>query len=116
VQADASNNFEVNKESLKRYLNKSYQILESRIEQEQQCSGSDEQAKSGKANEKYISTTDPDASVTCRGKGKSTLKYQIHRAVDPVREVVTATEVTRSFCFPPCCDQRLSGSRALFKK
>lgn len=94
VQADASNNSVVNKQSLKRYLNKSYQILESRLEQEQQCSGSDEQAKSGKANEKYISTTDPDASVTRRGKGKSTLKYQTHRAVDQEREVVTATEVT----------------------
>jgi hypothetical protein len=40
VQADASNNSVVNKESLKRYLNKSYKIMESRLEQEQQCSGS----------------------------------------------------------------------------
>ena len=80
VQADASNNSVVNKDSLKRYLNKSYQILELRLEQQQQCSGSDEQAKSGTANQKYISTTDPDASVTCRGKGKSTLKYQVHRS------------------------------------
>ena len=31
VQADASNNSVVNKESLKRYLNKSYQALESRL-------------------------------------------------------------------------------------
>ncbi len=94
VQADASNNSVVNKDSLKRYLNKSYQILESRLEQEQQCSDSDEQAKSGKANQKYISTTDPDASVTRRGKAKSTLKYQVHRAVDQKSEVITATEVT----------------------
>jgi len=94
VQADASNNSVVNKESLKRYLNKSYQILESRLEQEQRCSGSDEQPKSGTANQKYISTTDPDASVTRRGKGKSKLKYQVHRGVDPKCEVITATEVT----------------------
>ncbi len=94
VQADASNNSVVNKESLKRYLNKSYQILESRLEQEQPCSGSDEQPKSGTANQKYISTTDPDASVTRRGKGKSKLKYQVHRSVDQKREVITATEVT----------------------
>jgi len=53
VQANASNNSVVNKESLKRYLNKSYQILQSRLEQEQQYSGSDEQAKSGTANQKY---------------------------------------------------------------
>ena len=94
VQADASNNSVVNKESLERYLNKSYQILESRLEQEQKCCDSDQPPKSGAANKKYISTTDPDASVTRRGKGKSTLKYQIHRGVDPKHEVITATEVT----------------------
>jgi transposase len=94
VQADASNNSVVNKESLERYLNKSYQILESRLEQEQQFCGSHQPPKSGAANKKYISTTDPDASVTRRGKGKSTLKYQIHRGVDPKNEVITATEVT----------------------
>jgi transposase len=94
VQADASNNSVVNQESLKRYLNKSYQILESRLEQEQQSCSSDEHCKSGAANSKYISTTDPDASVTRRGKGKSKLKYQVHRGVDPKCEVITATEVT----------------------
>jgi len=94
VQADASNNSVVNKESLKRYLNKSYQVLASRLEQEPRCSGSDEQPKSGTANQKYISTTDPDASVTRRGKGKSKLKYQLHRSVDQKAEVITATEVT----------------------
>ena len=94
VQADASNNSVVDEESLKRYLNKSYQILQFRLEQEQGFSGSDEQLKSGKANQKYISTTDPDASVTRRGKGKSKLKYQVHRSVDQKCEVITATEVT----------------------
>jgi transposase len=94
VQADASNNSVVNTESLKRYLNKSYQILESRLEQEQQSCGSDQPPKSGKTNQKYISTTDPDASVTRRGKGKSRLKYQVHRSVDQKSEVITATEVT----------------------
>jgi transposase len=94
VQADASNNSVVNKESLKRYLNKSYQILESRLEQEQQSRSSDDALKSGTANKKYISTTDPDASVTRRGSGKSTLKYQVHRSVDQKCEVITATEVT----------------------
>jgi transposase len=94
VQADASNNSVVNTESLKRYLNKSYQILESRLEQQPRFCGSDIQSKSGAANRKYISTTDPDASVTRRGKGKSKLKYQVHRGVDPKFEVITATEVT----------------------
>ena len=94
VQANASNNSVVNQESLKRYLNKSYQILESRLEQQAQSSSSQGALKSGAANQKYISTTDPDASVTRRGKGKSKLKYQIHRGVDPKREVITATEAT----------------------
>ncbi len=94
VQADASNNSVVNRQSLERYLNKSYQILESRLEEQQKASGSDDAPKSGTANQKYISTTDPDASVTRRGKGKSTLQYQVHRGVDPKCEVITATEVT----------------------
>lgn len=94
VQADASNNSVVNKQSLKRYLNKSYQILESRLQEQQKSSASDQSSKSGAANRKYISTTDPDASVTRRGKGKSKLKYQTHRGVDPKCEVITATEVT----------------------
>jgi len=94
VQADASNNSVVNKESLKRYLNKSYQVLESRLEEDQKPSDSDDNPKSGAANKKYISTTDPDASVTRRGKGTSKLRYQIHRGVDEKCEVITATEVT----------------------
>jgi len=69
VQADASNNSVVNKESIKRYLNKRYQVLEARLEEEQRSSDSDDDPKSGTANKKHISTTDPDASVTRRGKG-----------------------------------------------
>jgi transposase len=94
VQANASNNSVVNKESLERYLNKSYLILESRLEEEHQSNGSDDISKSGIANKKYISTTDPDASVSRRGKGASKLQYQIHRGVDSKHEIITATEVT----------------------
>ena len=94
VQADASNNSVVNKESLKRYLNKSYQVLEARLEEEQRSSDSYDEPKSGTANKKYISTTDPGASVTRRGKGKSKLQYQVHRGVDEKCEIITATEVT----------------------
>jgi hypothetical protein len=50
--------------------------------------------KNGAANKEYISTTDPDASVIRRGKGKSKLRYKTHRAVDSKSEVITATEVT----------------------
>ena len=94
IQANASNNSVVNKESLTRYLNKSYQTLESRLDQEQNDSDDDDDPKPGAANKKHISTTDPDASVTRMGKGKSKLKYQVHRGVDEKCEIITATEVT----------------------
>lgn len=97
MQADASNNSVVKTTSLNRYLNKSYQILESRLQKEKGSSAKDNGAnlpKSGAANKKHLSTTDPDASVSRRGKGKSKLEYQIHRGVDPKCEVITATEVT----------------------
>lgn len=94
IQANASNNSVVNKESLTRYLNKSYQTLESRLDKEQEPIDHDDDPKPGAANKKYISTTDPDASVTRTGKGKSKLKYQVHRGVDGKCEIITATEVT----------------------
>ena len=94
IQADASNNSVVNKESLTRYLNKSYQTLESRLDQEQDERNDDDDPKPGAANKKHISTTDPDASVSRKGKGKSKLKYQVHRGVDDKCEIITATEVT----------------------
>jgi transposase len=96
VQANASNNSVVNNESLKRYLNKSYQILESRLEKEKATDSKNQcnVTKSGIANKKHISTTDPDASVTRRGKGRSKLEYQVHRAVDGENEIITTTEVT----------------------
>jgi transposase/uncharacterized protein (UPF0179 family) len=94
IQANASNNSVVNKESLTRYLNKSYQTLESRLDQEQDDPNDDDDPKPGAANKKHVSTTDPDASVTRMGKGKSKLKYQVHRAVDDKCEIITATDVT----------------------
>ncbi len=98
VQADASNNSVVKTDDLKRYLKKSYQLLESRLEKEEKAKLSEDTnqhvTKSGAANKKHISTTDPDASVSRRGKGRSKLEYQIHRGVDPKCEVITTTEVT----------------------
>jgi transposase len=89
VQADASNNSVVNQDSLKRYLNKSYCEMETRLEQQ-----IDSKPKQGKANRKHISTTDPDASVVRMGPGRSRLRYKVHRAVDEKTEVITATGVT----------------------
>jgi len=89
VQADASNNSVVNQQSLKRYLSKSYRELEQRLEQQ-----ADWEPKKGEANRKYISTTDPDASVVRVGAGRSRLRYKVHRAVDEKCEVITATDVS----------------------
>ena len=50
--------------------------------------------KTTPANERYISTTDPDASVIRQGKGESKLRYKTHRTVDEQHEIITATKVT----------------------
>jgi transposase len=94
VKADASNNSVVNTTKLQRYLNKSYRILEERLEEEKASYSDENTAKGGDANKKHISTTDPDASVVRRGHGRSKLQYQVHRGVDEKKEVITATEVT----------------------
>jgi transposase len=94
VKADASNNSVVNTTKLQRYLNKSYRILEERLEEENASSSGESTTKGGDANKKHISTTDPDASVVRRGHGRSKLQYQIHRGVDEKKEIITATEVT----------------------
>lgn len=93
VKADASNNSVVNTTKLQRYLNKSYRILEERLEEEK-ASSDDITTKGGDANKKHISTTDPDASVVRRGHGRSKLQYQIHRGIDEKHEIITATDVT----------------------
>jgi hypothetical protein len=46
------------------------------------------------SDKRYISSTDPDASVTRHGKGRSKLRYKTHRVVDPANEVITATALT----------------------
>jgi transposase len=89
VQADASNDSVVNRESLKRYLNQSYQEMEARLEGQPS-----EEPLSGEVNRRYISTTDPEASVIRQGGGIPKLSYKVHRAVDGQAEVITATEVT----------------------
>jgi transposase len=87
IDADASNNSVVDTQKLKKYLNKSYKRLESRLDEIKA-------AKKTPADSRYISTTDLDASVTRHGKGKSKLRYKTHRAVDEKHEIITATKVT----------------------
>jgi len=95
VLADASNNSVVNSEDLKRYLKKSYRLFEERLDKEDaKHDDDDDLSKTGIANKKHFSTTDPDASVHRQGDGRSRLKYKIHRGVDETNEVITATAVT----------------------
>lgn len=95
IQADASNNSVVDRQSLKRHLSESYKELEKRLEEEvkEDDSRDDNDGSSGGVNKRYISTTDPDALIM-RSGGKAKLRYQTHRAVDGAYEVITATEVT----------------------
>jgi len=87
IDADASNNSVVDTENLKRHLNKGYRRLEQRLDDLQDHN-------STPANSRHISTTDPDASVIRHGRGRSKLRYKIHRGVDPKHEVITATQTT----------------------
>jgi len=87
IDADASNNSVVDTHDLKRYLQKSYQKLEERLDDL-------DIEKETPVNSRHISTTDPDASVTRHSGGKPRLRYKTHRAVDPSCEVITATKLT----------------------
>lgn len=87
IDANASNNSVVDTQSLKLNLNNKYRELEQRLDD----LGAQKQSS---ANSRYISTTDPDASVIRQKSGKSRLRYKTHRAVDPKYEVITATRVT----------------------
>ena len=69
-----------------RYYNKSYKHLEKRLDDL-------EVQKTTPANTRFISTTDPDASVTRYSRGKSKLRYKTHRAVDERCEVITANNI-----------------------
>jgi len=97
IEADASNNSVFSRPAFEPYLVKGCRELEARLEEPQEASRDaepPETPKSGVANKRHVSTTDPDASVVRQGKGGASLKYKIHRAVDVGCEVITATEVT----------------------
>jgi transposase len=87
IDANGSNNSVVDTQRLEKYLNQSYQRLE-------ECLDDIKDRKATPANSRYISTTDPDATVTRHGNGKSKLRYKTHRAMDSKHEVITATKVT----------------------
>jgi transposase len=91
IDADASTNSVIDSESLRRYLHHGYQELEKRLEEKER-----ETPKSGdpKVNRRYISSTDPDASIVRYGGTGAKLRYKTHRSVDGRCEVITAVEVT----------------------
>lgn len=101
VDADASRDSMVDTHSLKKYLNKAYRRLEKRLESlgenedgdEDTSDGGDKASRQDEVNRRFISTTDPDASVVRKGKGKADLRYQSHRAVDGSYGVITETFV-----------------------
>jgi len=90
VEADASNSSVLDMRSLKGQLHQRYQELEARLEEKSESTDSSRTYE--KKNARYLSATDPDASIVNRGQPK--LCYQVHRAVDEAHEVITATKAT----------------------
>jgi transposase len=90
VEADASNDSVLDIKSLKGQLHQRYQELEARLEERSESQDSSRTYE--KKNARYISATDPEATLVNRGQSK--LCYQVHHAVDEVYEVITATEAT----------------------
>jgi hypothetical protein len=88
VDANASNTSVLDTQNLKHQLHKNYKKLEARLEERTESTNSSKSCE--KKNNRYISTTDPDAALVNRGKSK--LSYQVHRAVDGKHEIITATD------------------------
>jgi IS5 family transposase len=100
IDADASCNSVLDTQGLKRYLNPAYRELEARLEEREEKQSKDDDPQSSSArrnvvNQRYVSTTDPDASVVRKGAGKADLRYQTHRGIDGAYGVITATVVGR---------------------
>ena len=90
VEANASNESVVEKNSLEFHLHKACDELEEKLEEK------DDGKKRyyRRVNTEKISTTDPDAGITRHNKGRPKLRYKVHRAVDGKEEIITATETT----------------------
>ena len=70
IDADVSNNSMVDTHALKRYLNEGYRKLDKRLDER---NTPENQTTPTAVNSRYISTTDPDASIIHHGGGKSKL-------------------------------------------
>lgn len=87
VDANASNDSVVERSKLKPHLNLVKCSAELMVRLNEEPEGTQ-----GETNQRYVSTTDPDATLVRRGESK--LRYQVHRAVDGRAEVITATTAT----------------------
>ena len=92
IEADASCNSVVDRQGLKRYLNPAYRELEARLEEREEKEKEENKSDSPPSsprqnvvNQRFTSTTDPDASVVRKGPGKPKLHYQTHRGIDGAR-------------------------------
>jgi len=90
VDANASNNSVIDTKNLKHQLHKNYKKLEARLDEKEESI--DPSRRYEKKNNRYISSTDPDAAIVNRGKSK--LSYQVHRALDGQSEIITAADAT----------------------
>jgi transposase/uncharacterized protein (UPF0179 family) len=90
IDANASNNSVIDTKNLKHQLHKNYKKLESRLEDQEEST--DPSRTYEKKNNRYISSTDPDAAIVNRGKPR--LSYQVHRTVEEQNEIITATDAT----------------------
>src|SRR4030042_5838252 len=79
VATNGSHNSVVDTQSLKVHLRGVYEKLEGRLAEPRESTDR-WRANYEKKNNRYISTTDPDAAIVNRGKPK--LSYQVTRAVD----------------------------------
>ena len=100
VEANASCNSVIDTQGLKRYLNPAFQELEARLEEREEKEKEDHKddppdssPRQNVVNQRYASTTDPDASVVRKGQGKPKLHYQTHRGIDGAYGVITATVI-----------------------
>ena len=98
IEADASCNSVVDTQGLKRYLNPAYRELEARLEEREEKGDKDDDSQGSSprrniVNERYRSTSDPEASVMRKGQGKAKLYYQTHRGIDGAYGVITATMI-----------------------
>lgn len=90
IDANASNKSVLDTKSLKHQLHENYRKLEARLEEAGESADSSRGYE--KQNSRFISTTDPEATIVNRGKSK--LSYQVHRAVDERTEIITTTEAS----------------------